>query len=523
MPLTKAAFGRVTLLLMTIGLLALLGLGAGLVWLVGETRHYAAGVNSVQQVRLEASRVLNLIQDAETGQRGYLLTGEERYLIPYQDALAALPRELPNLTERVIQDGGVPGPPQHLQALTEQKLAEIRETLDLAASGNREAALALVRTGRGEAIMDQIRDTLADIESRSFGRLESRREGLDRAASALLAGAAGAFGLIALVAAGSAILAFRYARDLERARAEVEAANAGLEERVAERTAALEAANEEVQRFAYIISHDLRAPLVNVMGFTTELESAVGSLKEMLATIEATAPELVTAAAKEAAEADIPEAISFIRSSTQRMDRLINAILRLSREGRRNLVPERVRMNELVESIAATVRHQLEEAGGEIRIEGHLPDLVTDRIAAEQIFGNLIDNAVKYLDPGRPGRILVRGRAAGRRAVFEVEDNGRGIDPRDHARIFELFRRSGPQDRPGEGIGLAHVRALARRLGGDVTLESTPGRGSLFRVTLPLATRPAGAGIAAVPAGPPLERDADEHRSPGRHHRDDRG
>lgn len=501
MPLTKAAFGRVTLLLMAIGFLTLLGLGAGLVWLVGETRKYSDGVASAQQVRLEASQVLSLIQDAETGQRGYLLTGEERYLTPYRDAVAALPRDLPSLVERVLQDGGAPGPLQQLQALTQQKLAEIRETLDLAASGKHDEALALVRTDRGEVTMNRIRETLAGIEARSLTRLEARRHGLDGAADALLLGAAGAFVLIALVAVGSAVLAFRYARDLEQARVEVEAANAGLEERVAERTAALEAANEEVQRFAYIVSHDLRAPLVNVMGFTTELETAVASLKEMLATVEATAPELLTAAAKEAAEEDIPEAIGFIRSSTERMDRLINAILRLSREGRRNLAPERVRMDELVGNLAATVRHQLEEAGGEIRIEGSLPDLVTDRIAAEQIFGNLIDNAVKYLDPSRPGRIMVRGWTIRSRAVFEVEDNGRGIDPRDHARIFELFRRSGAQDRPGEGIGLAHVRALARRLGGDVTVESAPGRGSVFRVTLPLATRPSETGFAAVAAG----------------------
>ncbi len=501
MPLTRAAFGRMTLLLVAIGFLALLGLGAGLVWLIRETQNFAAGVASTQQVRLETSQVLNLIQDAETGQRGYLLTGDEHYLTPYRSALAALPRELPMLTDRVIRDGGIRDALQELQALSEQKLAELRETLDLVTSGNRDAALALVQTGRGEAIMDRIRDTLAGIESRSLARLEARRQGLDLAARSLLLGAAGAFGLIALVATGSTALAFRYARDLEQARAEVEAVNARLEERVAERTAALEAAHEEVQRFAHIISHDLRAPLVNVMGFTTELEAAVASLREMLTTVEAAAPELVTAAAKEAAEADIPEAIGFIRSSTQRMDRLINAILRLSREGRRNLVPEPVQMNELVGGIASSVRHQLEEAGGEIRIEGKLPDLVTDRIAAEQIFGNLIDNAVKYLDPDRPGRILVRGHTIGRRAVFEVEDNGRGIDPQDHARIFEPFRRSGAQDRPGEGIGLAYVQALARRLGGDVTLESTPGCGSVFRVALPLTARPVEAGIAAVLAG----------------------
>ena len=129
-----------------------------------------------------------------------------------------------------------------------------------------------------------------------------------------------------------------------------------------------------------------------------------------------------------------------------------------------------------------------------------MPVVHSDRLALEQIFGNLIDNAVNYLDPARPGRIVLRGRVAGGQAVVEVEDNGRGIDPRDHGRIFELFRRSGRQDRPGEGIGLAHVRALARRLGGEVECRSTPGLGSTFRVTLALAAPDHPAPIAEEPA-----------------------
>ncbi|RYI87398.1 MAG: ATP-binding protein, partial [Acetobacteraceae bacterium] len=131
-------------------------------------------------------------------------------------------------------------------------------------------------------------------------------------------------------------------------------------------------------------------------------------------------------------------------------------------------------------------RHQLEAGGAVLEVAPGLPTLRTDRLAVEQIFGNLLDNAVKYLQPGRPGRITVRGGVSGEQAVIEVEDNGRGIDPRDHGRIFELFRRSGRQDKPGEGIGLAHVRALARRLGGDVECRSAPGLGSTFRVTLAL-------------------------------------
>jgi len=104
----------------------------------------------------------------------------------------------------------------------------------------------------------------------------------------------------------------------------------------------------------------------------------------------------------------------------------------------------------------------------------------------EQIIGNLIDNAVKYLDPARPGRIVVSGRdLPGGWVEYNIADNGRGISARDHERIFELFRRSGRQDRPGEGLGLAFVRNSVRRLGGAIEVESTLGEGSTFRLKFP--------------------------------------
>ena len=187
----------------------------------------------------------------------------------------------------------------------------------------------------------------------------------------------------------------------------------------------------------------------------------------------------------EAVDLDLPESIGFIRSSTSKMDRLINAILRLSREGRRNLTAEPIAMVPLVEGVIGSLRQQAEGRGATLAIEGSLPDLVNDRLAVEQVFSNVIENALKYLKPGRPGVIRVRGRAAGALHAYEVEDNGRGIDPKDHERVFELFRRAGTQDQPGEGIGLAHVRALVYRLGGTITVDSELDRGATFRICLP--------------------------------------
>ncbi len=484
--MTKTMLGRLSLLLLAIGFSALLATGAGLVWMVNTTRSFADGVVASQEVRIAASRVLSMLQEAETSQRGYLLTGDERHLVPYRDALDALPLEMPRLATLILQDGGDPAAPRTVAALATSRLEDLARSIARMQAGDQDGALDLVRDDGGNAVMDAVHAALAGIETRATQRLHARSAGLHRSGRALLFGAAAAFALMLGVTFGAAALAMRYTRDLEAAQAAVAEANAGLEERVAERTAALAAANAEVQRFAYIVSHDLRAPLVNVMGFTTELEAAVEPLKTLLDNAETAAPGLVTPEARVAVAEDIPEAIGFIRSSTQRMDRLINAILRLSREGRRALQPEQVALGTLIGSLATSVQHQLDEAGATLHVEPGLPVIRTDRLAAEQIFGNLIDNAVKYLDPRRPGRITVRGRVVRDRVIIEVEDNGRGIDPRDHGRIFELFRRSGRQDRPGEGIGLAHVRALARRLGGDVECRSAPGLGSTFRVTLAL-------------------------------------
>lgn len=271
---------------------------------------------------------------------------------------------------------------------------------------------------------------------------------------------------------------------LERARARLAGLIANLERAVESRTADLTAANEEIQRFAYIVSHDLRAPLVNVMGFTSELDTVRSDVEQFMRDVAEKAPELVTEEARMAIETDLPEALKFIRASTVRMDRLINAILRLSREGRRVLTPEPIAMTELVRGIEANLAHQLDEEGAEIVVE-NMPDIVSDRLALEQIFANLIENAVKYLQPGLPGRVVVRGFEEAGHYRYEIADNGRGIDPKDHERVFDLFRRAGQQDQPGEGIGLAHVRALVRRLGGTITLTSQLGRGSTFQITLP--------------------------------------
>ncbi len=245
-----------------------------------------------------------------------------------------------------------------------------------------------------------------------------------------------------------------------------------LEVRVKERTAELEEANAEIRRFAYIVSHDLRAPLVNLKGFASELRAAADVLQ---AAMPAALPHLEPprrADVVRALDQDIPEALSFIETSVTRMDHLIRAILHLSRLGHRDLHLEPLDMQALVHGTIRTLAHQIAARQAQVIVEP-LPPVTADRTAMEQIMGNLLTNAVAYLVPGRPGEIVVTGECHADVTVFTVRDNGRGIATEDIPKIFEPFRRVGRQDVPGEGMGLAYVRMLVQRHGGEIRCHSS--------------------------------------------------
>jgi PAS domain S-box-containing protein len=258
----------------------------------------------------------------------------------------------------------------------------------------------------------------------------------------------------------------------------------------------LHEANEEIQRFAYIVSHDLRSPLVNIMGFASEIDAWQKQVFERIGFLRARADSDVDAKDDEAMRGNVEEALGFIKSSVSKMDRLIAALLKLSREGQRQFQPQVIDMSLLLQSTREAVAFQAQAVNAHITI-AMLPNITSDRLALEQVFSNIMDNAVKYLRPKMPGSIEVRATETDRTVTYEIHDNGRGIAARDSERIFDLFRRSGIQDRPGDGIGLAHALALVRRLGGTIQMESEPEHGSVFKVTLPKKWAPAATEVAA--------------------------
>lgn len=489
MPITSRTFVRSTAALLLVGLLALLGIVGMNLWLVERTQVYFDEVVEARDVRATTVNLLLLLTDAETSQRGYLLTLDPAYLDLYRKSLPNVNEAAARLSEALAPYPQAQQPLAELRANMAIKLAEMAATIDLATSGDQQAAVARVMTDEGKAAMDSVRTFLDAVIAAADSRLTAGVEDQRGSANLLrIVAVVGALVILAVIA-GAIWAVLAYTGELRQAREAVEAANSGLEERVRERTADLGKANEEIQRFAYIVTHDLRAPLVNIMGFTSELETSVATLRDYMA---ARPPEATPdfEDARLAATEDLPEAIGFIRAATRKMDGLINAILKISREGRRQLKPEPVDLAALVDASSAAVHHQVSDVGGTIDTDIRVGQIVSDRLSLEQVLGNLLDNAVKYAETTRPLRIAIRARhLPGNRVVIEVEDNGRGIADTDHERVFELFRRSGAQTKPGEGIGLAHVRTMVRSLGGDVTLRSVLGEGTTFIINLPRDSR----------------------------------
>lgn len=483
--LRTPTLSRSIIALLALAILLLLAVNAATFVMIQRTSAYNDTVDHGQQVRLAAKDVLNLLVDAETGQRGFMLTARPEYLGVHDRAVAELPAVLARLDQLIGDDPELNPRLTHVEALYRERMQLMDQTIGLTRTGRIGEAVSLIRSGRGKALMDAMRVELTAIDAIQAGRLVERTRQSEWASAVTVSVNALAGVLILILAGISVWLVRRYVEEIEAAHLELDRVNAGLENQVRDRTADLTRANEEIQRFAYIVSHDLRAPLVNVMGYTSELEQVGKVFDHQLTTLAQRHPEDIEPEALRAVREDVPEAVGFIRASTAKMDGLINAILKLSREGRRALVPEVLPMTTVVQSIADSLHHQVAESGGEIIVRD-LPPLESDRLSIEQIFGNLLDNAVKYQQPGRPVRIVIEGELTGDgRVHYRITDNGRGVSARDHERIFELFRRAGKQDQPGEGLGLAFVRNNVRRLGGVMELESELGQGSTFHLKFP--------------------------------------
>jgi signal transduction histidine kinase len=232
-----------------------------------------------------------------------------------------------------------------------------------------------------------------------------------------------------------------------------------------------------LETIVYVVSHDLRSPLLNVQGFGNALMRACEELKQKLGNVED--PDV-----KRLFSTDIPRALRFIEAGIAKMDALLTGFLHFSRLGRVALQIQPLSMNKLVAGTIQALKFQAEEANAEIDFST-LPNCMGDPTLVGQVFANLIDNAIKYRETARPCRISITGHVEDGRAIYAVRDNGIGIATEHQRTVFELFHRLDPKKTQGDGLGLTIAQRILERQHGRIWVESQPSEGTAFFVSLP--------------------------------------
>ena len=275
----------------------------------------------------------------------------------------------------------------------------------------------------------------------------------------------------------------RLTRELEKRVTDLAATNRELIQKTSE--------NES---FVYSVSHDLRAPLVNLQGFSQELTLTKETLARLLD--DGRVPADVRAQGLELLAGELTESVGYIRNSVQHLANIIDGLLRLSRIGRVEYQMQPVDVGAVLRDILASMHTTIGQSGAALEV-ADLPVVRGDRNAIGQVFANIVGNAVKSFDPVRPGRIQIRA-SSDQPPVFTIADNGIGIPDEYRKKIFQVFQHVHPAQGRGEGMGLAIVRRIVERHGGRIWFESTPDVGTTFFFTLAPSTGAADVSAASA-------------------------
>jgi signal transduction histidine kinase len=404
---------------------------------------------------------VSMIKDAESGQRGFLLTGDEEYLAPYNEAIAGLDGSLTRLRTE-WPDTSAPLIDE-LIALVRAKRAEMQQTIDLRRDGRLTAAESVVRRGRGQKQMNDVREVAGHLRNQEAQRLAAAGE--LSAASRRTALATAAFaGVVALAAVLACLWLVR--RDLMQ-NAAVAQERAQLLQREQEARAAAEKANHLKDEFLAKLSHELRNPLHAIVGWLQILQQRPDD-----------------AALRE-------RGIDTVERNARALQRMIEDLLDLSRaaSGKLEIRHAPTPIGPIVTAVIETMRPSAAVRG--VALEEHRTSQPTqvagdhDRLA--QVVINLVSNAIKFTPSG--GRVSVDVSREPAMVVMSVSDTGRGISPDARDQIFEAFRQAGPKvagPEGGLGLGLTIARQIIELHGGTIDVFSEGiGSGSRFTVRLP--------------------------------------
>ncbi len=429
-----------------------------------------------QRILLGINGVLASLTDAETGQRGFLLTGEARYLGPYRQARADLPVLLQSLRTVSVGRPGVFRRIAMLSPLVNEKLEELEWTIELRQSKGLDAALSLVHTDRGIAAMDQLRGICLEIQAGAIGRLtkdstQLRESGNEGGLISILGGAS-----LFLLLVVSNIAIQRGVARRQSLIGKLQQSERRLEDAAAE----AEAANRAKTTFLSTMSHEIRTPMNAILGYTQLM------LRD---------PSLGI---------DAKTNLKIIGRSGEHLLTLINDVLDMSRieAGRTELKPVTFNLSGLLNDLAAMFRLRAEAKalGFEMLVDGEsVPYIAADEGRIRQALINLLGNAIKFTELGQIQLHVTLEQRSGDRLWLSasVEDTGSGITDEEQKKLFEPFSQtqSGLHVQEGTGLGLAISRKYARLMGGDVTLTSSSSHGSIFRFEIPIERGDAGVAV----------------------------
>jgi signal transduction histidine kinase len=406
-------------------------------------------VVSTLELMVVLGNTLSRLNEAETAQRGYILTGDRAFLMLYPASISAVDREIQKLEALVLDHPGQRAALGELKPLIKERVTRMEESIQIRRTEGFEQALELVVTRKGTELMQQIRSVIHEMEKAEELSLKQRYERREASSRNTLAG----FLIVILLNFLLLSLVFVVVkRDLSERQRSIE--------RQGELVKNLERANQQLRDFAHVVSHDLKAPLRGINSLATFLQADYHDKLDSIGR----------------------ENLDLLNRRVQRMHDLIEGILQYSSLSHGKVERTSVELQKLVYEIWGMLAPP---ADAKLLVPRPLPTISTDRIRVFQVFQNLISNGIKFNASLKPV-IEITWTETPKEWTFKIADNGPGIEEKHFTRIFQLFQTlQARDDQESTGIGLALVKKAVEMLSGRVWVESELGKGSSFFFSLP--------------------------------------